>query len=68
MYVSPKINADRLAASVSLTEGGLLLVTYCMPEVGEKFANLVANEKLARLADELSQTFLTNKKEPGNID
>jgi hypothetical protein len=28
MYVSPKINADRLAASVSLTEGGVLLVTY----------------------------------------
>jgi hypothetical protein len=38
-----------------------------MPEIGVEFANLLANEKQVRLADEISLTLLTNKKS-GNID
>jgi hypothetical protein len=38
-----------------------------IPENGLEIANLLANEKQARLADEISPTLLTNKKR-GNID
>jgi hypothetical protein len=36
-----------------------------MPEISVEFANLLANEMQARLADEISPTLLTNKK-PGD--
>jgi hypothetical protein len=38
-----------------------------IPEVGIQFANLLANEKLARVAEKISQKLLTNSK-PGNTD
>ncbi len=53
---------------------GCLLASYLekvafywsfMPEISVEFANLLANEMQARLADEISPTLLTNKK-PGD--